>query len=759
MALFLFGAACTTSSSDKNADSAADSLGDAATPTQTATLVAAPNPTEGTDTTQTGELPPLNLEEVLQTGIDAGEWTYEEGLILILKYLLNQADEADIPGISQAAFQSGTRIAQLAKAYIEQPDGDPETQAELARLLDILFIPLDILDRISRPLSEARGTDSALHLAALSNHNFAAQNQDACQQALETGNYDLLTEDTVCFLSEKKEINLTTTIWVYYPIWPDGSEIDPSSIRSILDLLGNIAMLYESYPGLEVNNFHFIIVPPELQDLENPTTNLPETNFPDACQTVISNPDEFSGSESQQQKVARDMFSCVYRWSFINTEDNFSWDYIDGSSLYFSNIAFPFGDIEWNAINHFDIRSPTVSIERMDEENFIFFQWLGNVYGPQKVVEILGLALKSDSSWLEHIAPQSPGNFNRFVVMYLSEGIADENTGNYFVSPFPPQVTDTITVDDAGDYTFDAGFLVASRYEMVFEEEKRFSAISYNPDDFQFSTVIADQQQNLSAWSDTPPEIRSKCDDDVRYLLVANHVYGSRLDYPSTPVYLNVANVEQAVCDPCLLGAWQVDNVSFSDFMNTIFKEYVPQVGNFRTVIEGNYYLQFDTEGKIQTQRDGLTVYIYLESQFSVEPTLDPYNPGPQITNTPSSIPVYTGVEINSSGIGNYSADGDYMRVTQFVDVVGGVTTTPLIVESSPGGFLWIPTGGEIEFGPAFNANQEPGSTEDVVYVCEGDLLDITMNETGTDLLLTRVEKILPTPVPTQYIPTVQPAE
>jgi hypothetical protein len=362
-------------------------------------------------------------------------------------------------------------------------------------------------------------------------------------------------------------------------------------------------------------------------------------------------------------------------------------------------------------------------------------------------------------SWIEYISPQSPGDFNRFVVMYLSGGIADENPGSYFIAPIPARVTDTITVAEAGEFTFDPEFLVASRYEVIFEEQKRFVDLSYNPNSFQISAVIADQQGNLSAWSDVPLEIRSECNDDVRYLFVANHIYKSQLDYPSTPVYVDVANVEQAVCDPCLLGAWKVDNVSFSDFMNTIFRENVPQVGNFNTVIEGNYYLQFDTEGKIQTQREGLTAYIYLESLYSPAQTSDPTNPSPQVTNTPASLPIYTAVEINSSGIGNYSADGDYMRVTQFVDVVEGVNTTPTLYQSSPGGFLWIPTGSEFEYTSEFNSNREPGSTDDVAYVCEGDVLDITMNETGTDLLLTRIERILPTPVPTQYIPTTQPLE
>ncbi|MEJ2486597.1 MAG: hypothetical protein P8Y68_12765, partial [Anaerolineales bacterium] len=55
--------------------------------------------------------------------------------------------------------------------------------------------------------------------------------------------------------------------------------------------------------------------------------------------------------------------------------------------------------------------------------------------------------------------------------------------------------------------------------------------------------------------------------------------------------------------------------------------------------------------------------------------------------------------------------------------------------------------------GPGLNEGNTP-QTRSVEYVCEKDTLTITMPDFG-DLLLNRVDKILPTPIPTPGTPDI----
>jgi hypothetical protein len=727
--LIVLGAACGTNNDTPN-NTSFGSTGDAdstLTPTATATLSSPTNtPVAVEESGNADELPPLSYEEMLDAGIESGEWTKEEGLLIFLKYFVGEISDQEIAGADEVTIKSGSGIVALAEEMLAQPDTDSQTRSEIEHLLRIIFPPQDVLDAISRPEDKA-GANSSIKLAALVNPSPLTQSEEDCIN-LVTGGYDPAEiEGQICLFYRERVVTTNTSVRVYFPIWTEDSEEIFATINTLLNTLEESAITYNRYNGLTLKDFSLLYFPDELFNI---TTFTKIENYSDSC--IMTSNLTPNISELNQQVIAQEMFNCVLKWSFGYAFH--WWGY--GSSLYFSNVVFPQGDLEWNVIQYFDVKSVDLSIARMRFENFVFFQFLGNVYGPQTVVDILESIKNESFDWISYIVPGKPGDFTRFVVNYLSEGIADENTGAAFISPSPPRVSDTIKIDEMGVVTIHTtGDLVAYRYFVDYAKEKRFLQTDQGGSAYKISAVELDQHQNLSAWSGLPPEIRSSCKEEARYIFVPP------VAWEDDDTSIEVTKVEKAVCDPCLLGAWKIDNLSFSQYMEGIFEENVPQTENFQALIAGDYFFQFDTEGNFQAKREDLSVY-YAIGDIAIQPPLDPEAPGPQPTQM-FNVPVGGTVVINSNGIGKYSADGEIMKVTQFVDVLEDAKSG-VIVTNGEGNFFGIMGQVDSTFAP-----DDVNKNESAHYTCEGDVLTISMPYYDFDLVLNRVEKILPTPIPT----------
>ena len=192
----------------------------------------------------------------------------------------------------------------------------------------------------------------------------------------------------------------------------------------------------------------------------------------------------------------------------------------------------------------------------------------------------------------------------------------------------------------------------------------------------------------------------------------------------------NVNEAEKAECDPCLLGTWDVDPESFAAYMERIMAR---SGQTFDLTVSGHQYLQFNVKGVILSQREDFTITI--DEQFSTI--------------------------INGHGNGNYSADGKEMTVTNFLDItdsvgmdLGGGQVT-YFNDNNQGSFsIFGETYGGIGVGGVdLNTDNAPTNTTGK-YVCNKDTLTVTIPEYG-DLMFNRVDKILPTPIPTPGTPDI----
>ncbi len=162
---------------------------------------------------------------------------------------------------------------------------------------------------------------------------------------------------------------------------------------------------------------------------------------------------------------------------------------------------------------------------------------------------------------------------------------------------------------------------------------------------------------------------------------------------------VKVDRVEEAVCDPCVLGTWSLDLRSFENMIKSAMGGALPAGSDF-AISGGAYYVAFDDEGNLQEQRDNLTI-----TSSSGGFTLD--------------------IVINSFGTGVYTADGENMGVTDLVDL-----------------FVDVDVGG---FGGSSDSSDTQAIVGSGTYICTTDDMTITIPE-GT-VRWVRVDRILQPPV------------
>ena len=237
----------------------------------------------------------------------------------------------------------------------------------------------------------------------------------------------------------------------------------------------------------------------------------------------------------------------------------------------------------------------------------------------------------------------------------------------------------------------------------------------------RYSTVLNSLRKTKTAWSDLPEEIRSKCDDDVLYVLALTSV---EENYKYT---IEATEVEKAECDPCLLGSWDIEPDSFEAFLMGLMAQTPDMPAGFTVEIAGHDYLKFHEDGEMTTLRDNFQLSMSI--------------PGaPAVINT-----------INAHGGGKYTADGEVITVDNLIETVDNVTVTTAdgqVMSTMSGSTTTVSfLGNSATFQTEdINSDQTADSTTGS-YICTQDTLEITIPE-GTVLFL-RVEEIPPTPVPT----------
>jgi hypothetical protein len=599
---------------------------------------------------------------------------------------------------------------------------DDNTRAELTRLRHAISPPQEALDAISQ-------SETAYSPARLASANpINLQQSSQCKSLAGLGyDPDDIGDNVVCYLYTEENVS-GNTFRIYYPVEWKGDEDFTELINHTMTALKDGYTTFSQYDTLQVKNINLIF-----SIFDSGTTNGQQDYFDidnQACPiTMFPKANEDYFLEQYKQIVAHEMFHCVQDWSFPQTSPYkaHSW-WLEGTADYFSNLVYPSANEEWNALLSFDRTSRNTPLDGMTYENFIFFQFMANQYSTANLISILSSISSSGGSQsalsgVENISE----NFNRFVVKYLSTGIQD--TSGAMILLEHPAATDSKEITDEGEETVSADPFVATRYAVSYKEEMRFlQEPTTIITDGNFSAVEADFRRDIFRWSDLPPEVRSECEDDILYVFVVTSTESSKFDYN-----FRVSEAERAVCDPCLLGAWAIDNDSFEDFILRLSEnqDMPADAGDFTIEIEGFNYIEFNEDARFITRRDAYAITIGASNYDATFTTV-----------------------IDSQGGGVYSADGENLQVSQITDYVNSIDAfmagVPISLSQTPGSGTYNFFGNTTS-GPGLTQQEGPQKASGT-YVCEEDILVIDQPVYG-EVLFNRVEKILPTPIPTPSAP------
>ncbi len=660
-----------------------------------------------------------SLSELLDVKVEKGEWSQGEGLVEILRYFIGEVEIGEYPEFENVIEENGTGILRLALEYMSQKPDDTEIINELNRLISQIKPSDEVLDLISQPANGTTNTGNTK--IAIPNKQASA---DSCANFQQLGFDPDHFNGEHCYVYEEAMVN-GQTYRIYYPSWWQGDEtmkvITDNSLVALIDSAATYSELGNFY---DINMIISLTTHPKLANvlaIQHPISGSA------TCPITFFN--TFGGRTIDvfKQIVAHEAFHCFQDWNTpAGAYDSNKW-WMEGSSEYFSNIVYPSTNFEHRFLGIFDEKSVQSSINKLSYENFLFFQHLGNVYGDS---EVIGL-LKSIATAGGSIAPLASldnmdSTFQDFVVAYMSTGIQDTGGGVILVDN--PTVIKTEIIEKELEEKFSIQPFVSGRYRMNYKEEKRFLQSPDEDGVGKYSTAEFDRRKDLSSWSSLPPEIRTKCEEDLLYALVVTTTETSG-QFTFTA---NIEKVEEAECDPCLLGVWEVDNSSFEEYIKRLLDsqggmEDLPPGMELKLEVDGHYYVEFKENREMLTQRDNFSILSGAEG-FPVLKTI-----------------------IDSQGSGGYStSDGKQLSLYNMVDYVNQVQAyiedMPINVNLTPNASTYSMFGASSS-GPGYE-NESDRDNVTSGYVCEEDKLIIDDPEYGK-LLYNRVEEILPTPVPT----------
>lgn len=266
--------------------------------------------------------------------------------------------------------------------------------------------------------------------------------------------------------------------------------------------------------------------------------------------------------EAFRQVIAHEMFHCFQAYTFpsVDIENPVAnqW-WVDGSADYFSNVAYPNVNLEYEQIEKFDATSETTPITSMSYEASFFFQYLGNTIGDAEIIRLLGTLPVGGDEATQQAALRAfmdmDAMFQEFAQQYLDGELLDTNGAPI---PFSPTFNTKTHFNASANFVAEIAPFTIRRREVVFEDPLTYilsiEETSGNSN-YAFRTESGD-------WGDAPAMV--DCDDPriwrAAYTSVGED--GSAL----VPAKLTATvTAQDGECEPtaeaadtCLIGRWSV---------------------------------------------------------------------------------------------------------------------------------------------------------------------------------------------------------
>ncbi|WP_428541662.1 hypothetical protein [Profundibacter sp.] len=284
-----------------------------------------------------------------------------------------------------------------------------------------------------------------------------------------------------------------------------------------------------------------------------------------AARSVTTGPDNppkcvisvFPQAESAQYKytIAHEFFHCVQFSDFSHAEGQLgtAW-WVEGTAEWFASMVYqgtPYSD-DWVA--GFDSDSATTPITEMEYETVVFFWWLSQTYGPDRVVDLMEAMPRSRGSQEDALARVlNDSEFLKFVKDYLERKITQPG-GRSSVST--PLEGERYKIDSETEMVLEAPRFVTYRAHL------EFACGGWTTKTYDLKGQYATIRQPEIEWKELPVDFRSNSEGAIRFL-----VAGAATTEPGFRIGLQARKTPCIPCQTpeysdgpqaCLIGEWHL---------------------------------------------------------------------------------------------------------------------------------------------------------------------------------------------------------
>lgn len=647
-------------------------------------LVVGPETGEITETETAGP-GPTTYAQVVDAGVAAGLWDELGGLTRVLDHVVGALPAQYVPGIESVEETELSEMLHRAWDLKESGNHSPDELEPLRRRYELFAPPQELLDEIAQNAANEPTV-----------HGFRQPAAVASCAPIDVDDFDEDAWIEGCYQVLQNTVP-GATLRVFYPAWYDGdgalASLPTVALAALtrstdtfreLGRIGDIDMVFSAVDTVENSDSTLASawgVKPWNNDVVDRcaiTTWLSATGDVDAF----------------EQTVAHEVWHCVQFYDGMDYTGGAQNWWVEGGAEFFSNVVYPRVNDEWTRLGSFDeaIRTP---LYQMAYEAWPWWQHLSNEFSPRHVADLHRGMMEAGGSGIELLDGYDE-TFHDFVADYAAGAVIDQSGANIPRARMFVHVPDVTKNDEGREIELSFENWTTGRFAILYSQELRVLQTDNSTEGLR-SMVKREDRSDRAAWKGFFPEVRSKCDSIAYYLGVATDATTDSSNPAEVKVKIDV--VEEAACDPCVLGTWSLDLDTFEQMIMSAIDSEGGMPAGTTFEIGGAYYVSMAEENQLLEQRDGLTITSGVAGMGEITATID------------------------SFAEGTYEADGETLTVSDLVETYNEVT---------------------LEFGGSYSF---PGAivSGDGTYTCDDDQLRVTVDP-YPPVTWNRVDKILTPP-------------
>lgn len=696
--------ACGSGDSSESSGAGAGDAGGATAEGTTYSI--APEELDGIETVDGEEISELNfagLVDMVERGVELGEWTAAEGVIALLRAQAGEISVDDIDGLDRVTSRSGSSLLDLALQLIDDGSVDADDRAELERLLGLVMPSTEFIDAAEEHL-EAEGFE----LPGI------RSGSDSCIDAHPT---------LYPYVGRAPKVDCWKVMHRYVPrpggtgeaftavIYPETSN---ELAVAALDALATTTLAAFEWSDANPSTWALINPNPMVNSKKRTVWGGAIVDGNDRCLVSLTET-AFGPGDAFGQLVAHEQLHC---FQFADFSDMSGKWYVEGGAEYFSHVVFPDGGLERAQIERFFARSLTEPLSALSYDSWVWWQYLANLTSPGAVWDLHRRMAAGNAVEVLAAEPGMAETFQTFTVDLRTTGFPTHG------APIPEsrEIVRNEKVNGSGEHSHTAERFVAVRLGVSYKAKHLFEQADDTSTDGYMQMARFPDRYDRSQWLGLPPEVRSTCEEPEQYVMAMTTVNPE----PHTVEW--TVEAEEYTCDPCLGGTWVLDNARFLETVLSFGA--LPGGMNVGIDLVGPYYVRFDGSGAGNAWRNDWKM-ITTGSAQGMSFTM---------TTTWDSIETFS-----------YSADGERFEVWDSVTVDSRTTVDagglPISATATPETTTVSVFGQQQTLATQGDGPQAAGGS----YTCDEQRLEIALDMApDTPIALDRTEDI---PDPPQVLP------